>query len=148
MHQLTIQSMDNQSIQKVSEIEKVVLLGPQVDIATTHTLHDGVYTRTIKIPAGVVLTGAIIKIPTTLIISGDVLVYIGNETKHLQGYVVLAANKNRKQVFVANSDTHVTMIFKTSVNTIEEAERQFTDDFDSLMSRKKSALNYLSVSGE
>ena len=39
---------------------------PQVAIQTTHHFHAGLYSRTIRIPAGVMITGALIKIPTLL----------------------------------------------------------------------------------
>lgn len=120
----------------VRAIEERVLAAPQVEIETYHVLHAGVYSRTIMIPAGVVLTGALTKIPTTLTISGDVLVLLGDADQiHIAGYHVLAAAAGRKQAFIARADTWVTMSFKTAARTVEEAEAEFTDEHEHLMSR-------------
>jgi len=144
----TIPAMTDDSINRVRALENLILEKPQTDIATTHSLHSGVYTRTIMIPAGVVLTGALIKIPTTLIVLGDTTVYIGDQARSLVGYNVLAASANRKQAFVAHTDTYITMIFKTDAKTVEEAEEQFTDEFARLSSRYPDALNNFIITGE
>lgn len=143
-----ISAMDANSIDRVRELEQIVLSAPQVETPTTHTLHSGVYTRTIMISAGVILTGALIKIATTLIVCGDVAVYVGDKSIRLNGYNVYAASANRKQAFVAYTDTYITMIFKTYVKTVEEAEEQFTDDAHRLMSRHTDALNNFIITGE
>lgn len=132
----TLQGMTPEEIQRVQVIESEMSQYPQLFIETTHTLHDYVYTRTIKIPAGVVITGALIKIPTTLILYGDVSVYVGGSTKRLQGYRVIPAPANRKQIFYAHEDTYLTMSFATSAKTVTEAEEEFTDETDKLLSRK------------
>ena len=117
-------------------IGQVVRAAPQVEIPTHHVLHAGVYSRTICIPAGVVLMGALIKIPTTLIVCGHASVLLGDgEEAAVSGYQVLAASAGRKQVYIAHADTYVTMSFRTQARTIEEAEREFTDEADQLMSR-------------
>lgn len=108
----------------------------QVDIETNHVLHDGVYTRTICVPAGVMITGALIKIPTTLTISGQCLVLIGDgEGVEIKGFAVMPTSAGRKQVFIARSDTHISMCFKTDAKTVEQAEVEFTDESNMLKSK-------------
>lgn len=114
---------------------------PQVRLETIHTLHDGVYTRTVLTPAGVMGAGAKIKIPTTVIVSGDATAIIGDETHRITGYHVFTALAPRQQAFYAHCDTWVTMIFKTSAQTVEEAEEEFTDETDQLMSRHPESNN-------
>lgn len=133
-----IAPMSQQSVEKVAALEQVALQQPQTPIDTIHSLHGGVYTRTICIPAGVLLTGAFIKIPTTLIAHGDCFVYVGDKTLRLTGYNIIPASAGRKQAFVAVSDTWLSMIFATAAKTIEQAEREFTDEADMLFSRKFS----------
>lgn len=128
--------MTDDAIDKVRVFENCALQFPQVDIRTAHTFHAGIYARTIMIPAGTVLTGALIKIATVLIVSGDVTVYIGDETIDLYGYHVLSASAHRKQAFVAHTDTYLTMVFSTKATTVEEAEEEFTDEAHKLISRK------------
>lgn len=152
MHDLmitgSIPSMSPATIDKVRKLENIILQAPQVDIETTHSLHGGVYTRTITIPCGVILTGALIKIPTTLVIEGSVTVFIGDKAKNFSGYNVMPASANRKQAFVAHTDTHITMIFTTQAKTVEEAEEQFTDEHAILSSRRPGSTNNFIVTGE
>ena len=118
------------------------------DVETQHTLHDGVYSRTIIMLAGQALVGALIKVPTTLIINGCIKVTIGSDIKQVDGVCVIAASANRKQVMAATSDTSVTMVFKTNAKTVEEAEDEFTDESFKLASRLKGAINHVNITGE
>jgi hypothetical protein len=144
-----VPAMSDESIAKVQAVENYSAKElPQIDIDTLHVIHGGMYSRTVLIPAGVLITGALIKIATLLIIQGDVLVYIGDKTIELSGYNVLPASSHRKQAFLAKTDTHLTMIFPSDASTIEEAETQFTDEVDALMSRKNSLGNKIIITGE
>lgn len=122
-------------VENVGKLQDYMLGLPQVAIATHHHFHAGLYARTIRIPAGVVITGALIRIPTLLIVSGHATVFIGGESIELAGYHVLPGQAGRKQVFAARTDTDLTMLFATDAKTIEQAEAEFTDEADLLASR-------------
>lgn len=143
-----IAPMSDTDINKVRRLEALLLTAPQVDIHTSHVIHGGMYARTIRIPAGVVLTGALIKIPTLLIINGHVTVFINGVGVSINGYHVLAASAGRKQVFVAHEDTDVTMCFPTSATCIEDIEAQFTDEADMLFSRRGESVDSVIITGE
>ena len=143
-----IPAMSASEIANVTALEKRVLSLPQVEIHTLHVLHAGMYSRTIFIPAKILLTGALIKIPTLLTICGDVLVNLGDEGTRIAGTAVLPASAGRKQVFVTYAATTVTMSFPTKAKTIEEAEAEFTDDTDLLFSRRDPATNTIIITGE
>lgn len=143
-----IPAMTDQALEKVRELERFVATLPQKAIETQHVIHGGMYARTILVPAGVVLTGALVNVPTVLIINGDVRVYIGDDVLDLQGHNVLAASKGRKQAFIADTDTWLTMVFATDAKTVEDAENEFTDEADRLMSRKPTAKNLIIITGE
>src|SRR5262249_11809465 len=103
----------------------------------------------IRIPAGVMITGVLIKVPTVLVIDGDTLAYIGtDEPLRITGRQVLPASAHRKQAFVALADTELTAIFPTRARTIEEAEAEFTEDPDILMSRHDREANTIIITGE
>lgn len=121
---------------------------PQVALDTQHVLHAGLYARTIRLPAGVTTAAALIKIPTLVIVEGDVLVWLGAESRRLTGYTVLPASAGRKQIFSALLDTVITMVFPTDAKTVEEAERAFTDEADLLASRRKDTYNEIIITGE
>lgn len=132
----TLPAMTSESIDLVREAEEKAKKLPQIDLPTSHTLHAGMYARTITIPAGVAITGALIKIPTILVVDGHCEVFTGAETVELRGHHVLQASAHRKQVFLAHADTHLTMVFPTSATTVEQAENEFTDEADRLQTRQ------------
>lgn len=127
----------------VNELQARVMQAEQVPIRTHHMFHAGLYARTILIPAGTVLVGALIKIPTLLIVQGDAEV---NGQGRITGYAILPGSAGRKQVYVTYQDTHVTMVFPTNAKTVEEAEREFTDEFELLMSHEHQ--NDIVITGE
>jgi hypothetical protein len=129
--------MGQSEVDSVRELETAAMRLPQVHIPTDHVFHAGMYARTIKIPAGVALTGAQIKIPTILIISGDTLVYGENGATRFTGYHVALGQCGRKQAFYALQDTWLTMLFPTGATTVDAAEREFTDEYEKLFSRKE-----------
>lgn len=140
--------MSESQIELVHKFDAALKNCPQVLIATDHLFHAGVYARTIIIPAGTGLTGALLKVATVLIVSGDVLVYAGDETFDIKGYRVLAGSAGRKCAFVARQDTVLTMIFATNAKSVAEAEDEFTDEAPLLFSRREDAINNTIITGE
>lgn len=131
-------SMSQLAVDKVYDIEAVFAGLEQTRISISHTFHAGVYARTAKIPAATVITSALIKVPTLVIVSGDAIVFTGEErARRLIGYSVLEASAGRKQVFHAILDTCITMVFASEAKTVDEAEREFTDEYEKLSTRKE-----------
>lgn len=148
VRQNRILPMSDADIAQVRALEVVVLTAPQVSIPTHHVIHAGMYARTIMVPAGVVLTGALIKCATVLILNGDAVAYINGEPVEFTGHNVLPASAGRAMAIVAQTDTAMTMIFPTDAATVAEAEDQFTDEAAHLSSRLPSAVNTIIVTGE
>ena len=130
-----IAPMSISEIDRVREFEAVILTLPQAELPTTQLLHAGMYARTMFVRAGVTVVGAFMQCATILIISGDMKVYIGAETVEFHGYNIIPASAGRKQAGYAITDTYVTMLFPTEAKTIEEAEEEFTDEADKLITR-------------
>lgn len=139
--------MTKSDIERVRELEAVGRTLEQVPIKTSHVLHAGMYARTLEIPAGVVVTGVLVKVATLLVISGEAELYVGNsEMVRLVGNgMVLTGNAGRKQFIVTLKETHVTMIFPTNAKTVEEAENEFTDEGDLLLSRNEPGMNHILI---
>ena len=142
-----VSAMPQSAITDVIALEDEVLKLPQVDIKTQHSFHAGMYARTIMIPAGVILTGSLIKIATILVINGDAIVYTADGPVHISGYNVMLCSEGRKQAFLAHEDTFLTMIFPSSATTVEEAEFEFTDEAHRLSSRRDDATNIIVTEG-
>lgn len=143
-----ILAMSAQAIGKVRQVETRTRDLPQVPIRTNHVIHAGIYSRTIMVPAGVFITGAEIKRSTMLNICGRVIVYIDGKAAEFTGAHLLACSPGRKQAFLAIDDTHLTMSFATKARTIAEAEAEFTDEAELLISRHQPELNQTIITGE
>lgn len=132
-------------VDAIRQVEDLLLQGPTVRIETRHVLHAGLYLRTIRIPPGVLITGALVKIPTVLIVQGDADMFVDGETRRLTGHVELQAAAGRKQMFVARTETWLTMAFATTARTVEEAEQEFTDEHERLDSRRPGGRSEMVV---
>lgn len=115
----------------------------QLTCVTEHILHAGMYSRTIFLPKGSLTAGVTIKPDSTLILQGKMAVYIGNEVTHIDGYNVIMAVGNRKQIVYAIEDSYATLIFRTDAKTIIEAEQEMTDECSSLLSRHPESINII-----
>lgn len=124
-----------EAIERVTRLSEEVLKLPQADLPTEHTLHGGMYARTLRMVPGTVCCGAMIKVPTIIIIQGNVIVYTNGDSVELKGYNIFAGSADRKQAVYTLSDVSWTMIFRTDAETVEEAEEEFTNEYSSLMSR-------------
>lgn len=133
---LSLPLMSEELLSNLTSVQDKLLALPQVEIQTDHILHGGMYTRTIRLAPEVVLMGALVKIPTVLVVSGKTAVFTGEGWIELDGYHVIPARAGRKQIFIAREETNITMIFPTDAKTVEQAEEQFTDEAEALMSRK------------
>lgn len=104
----------------------------QVLVPLVHSLHGGLYTRTARIPAGVTIASALIKIPTTLLVVGDFSVMRVDGGQCLwdrySGTQVFAADAGRRMVYTCHSDVIMTMAFPSRARTVSEAEAEFTDE--------------------
>lgn len=129
------------SIEKVRELEKFCAKMPQEAIETVHVIHAGMYARTILVPAGVLITGVLVKRATLIIIHGDVVMYTDRTAVELHDYNVVPAAANRKVAFLALKETNMTMVFPSDAKTVGEAEAEFTDETDMLVSRRDGCAN-------
>lgn len=135
-------------LDKIRAYEAQIASRPQIEIHTEHILHGGMYARTVRLPAGVEITGALMKVATILIVNGKCVMLAGDVGVGLEGFQVMPASKGRKQIFATVEDTEITMIFRTDAKTVEEAENEFTDEAARLLSREQNEHDSIIVTGE
>lgn len=123
---------------RIQELAAIGAREPVDPPPTYHLLHAGLYVRSIMIPAAHVLTGVRIKIPTVIVLEGDCSVTDGSTVQRYSGFHVIAGAADRQQAYEAHIDTFLAMMFPSSARTVEEAEAQFTDEADRLMSRRSN----------
>ena len=144
-----IPAMSPRAVGRVEELTDMVRAAPQLALATRHIIHGGMYSRTIMLPAGHILTGSLVKVSTLLVINGHVTAYLGDSgAAEFKGYGVLPASAGRKQAFISHTDTDLTMVFATDATSVEEAEAAFTDEGALLVSRSDLASNDILITGE
>lgn len=143
-----LMAMSAQSVEAVRKLEKKLGSSDQIPIRTSHLLHGQMYARTICLPAGAALTGALLKLATILIVHGDCVVFTGDDEIHLSGFNVLPGSAGRKTAFISHTDTHMTMVFPSIAKTVEEAENQFTDEAHLLISRRDGSSDTITITGE
>lgn len=136
-------------LERIHKASERIREAEQIPIVTEHVLHGGMYARTITVPPKRVLEGAFIKVPSIVITVGCGAVLAGERFELFAGIQVRPASAGRKQIFVSADDQPlvITMIYATTAKTIEDAEAQFTDDADLLLSRQFDA-NIVVVTGE
>lgn len=129
------------TVAKIAILEDFIRQHPQTEFDTEHVFHAGMYTRTVRLPQpkhgeATIFTSVLIKRPTMVIINGVCDVLIDDIGVRLCGYNVVQCDAGRKQVYIAHTKLEITMYFATEAKTVEEAEVEFTDEADNLLSRK------------
>lgn len=112
----------------------------EVDIATEHHLHAGVYSRTIFVPKGTVVAGVQIQVATQLVFCGKGQFTDGKTVRDIDGYVVMDGSPKRRAAFLSKGDTWMTMFFATNAKTVKEAEEEFCSEPERLGTRRKEKL--------
>ena len=125
-----------EALAQISGVEEKMRSMPQIHVRTEHVFHAGMYARTIRLAARVSIVSVLIKIPTMIVVNGICRVYAGDVWRDLEGFNVIPANAGRKMIYVTSTETQITMMFPSNAKSVEEAERQFTEDADMLLSRQ------------
>lgn len=128
-------------IRLVERLEKQLLEhaeeGNEHVLSLHQQLHDGIYTRTVWQAKGTILVAARVRVPTTIILDGDQCVAGASDAPiHIRGRHVLAAAPGRKVVVLAYQDSVCTTCFRTEAATVEEAEREYTDEWAKLQNHR------------
>ena len=124
------------SPEAVRQLEREMLKLPQVDLETTHLVHGRMYARTIFIPAGTVLTGALTNCDNVCVVCGDISVTTDDGTVRLTGYHVIPARAGFKRAGAAHADTWWTTLMHTDEVEVARIEEQMTGEADMLQTRR------------
>lgn len=128
----------------VRALERTLADLPQVDLQTQHLVHGGMYARTIFIPAGTVLTGALTKQDNVCVVFGDITVTTDEGTQRLTGFHVLPAKAGAKRAGIAHGDTWWTTLMTTEHVEVADIEQQMTDEAD-LLQTNRTGIEFVPV---
>lgn len=120
---------------QVAELERLILAVPQVDLQTKHELSGKVYSRTIYIPAGTVLTGATHKKDHINIVFGDITVSTDDGMKRLEGHHIIPTKAGIKRAGYAHADTIWTTLCHTELSDIAAIEDELVVESEKLQTR-------------
>ena len=138
------------SPEAVRELERHLMQMPQVDMATHHLVHGRMYARTIVIPAGVMLTGALTNCDNICVLHGDISVTTDDGTVRLTGFHVLPARAGFKRAGLAHADTYWTMLCHTDLTEVRDIEDAITSE-SHLLQTRRDGIEYdqtLSLKGD
>lgn len=125
-------------------MEEELLRLPQVDLHTSHLVHGGMCARTILIPAGTALTGALTNRDNLCVVVGDITVTTDLGPQRLVGVNLLPAVAGAKRAGVAHADTWWTTFFRTDLTDIAAIEDEMTSE-SVLLQTRNLALGHLPV---
>jgi hypothetical protein len=112
--------------------------GAGIEVQAWHDFARGQVARTILIPAGTCLTGAVHRTEHLSVCSGDITVWTEQGMRRLTGYHVLTSHPGAKRVGFAHADTYWTTVHvnpddERDVSKLEEA---LVEDAHRLQSRR------------
>lgn len=109
--------------EQIQKLESAMRHMPQIDIPTDHTFGPGFYCRTIRIPAGVTLTG---KVHATehifMLVEGELLVATEDGTAHLKAPAQMVCRPGLKRVGHALTDVVCTNVHITPERDLAKLE--------------------------
>ena len=101
----------------ILELEREILACPQAEIPVSHEFCNGLYARTIRIPAGVVLTGAIHKEESFFIVrSGQILLTTDTGVIHAGPGFMSVTRPGQKRAGLALTECEVVNIMVNQTN--------------------------------
>ncbi|MCP4910023.1 MAG: SET domain-containing protein-lysine N-methyltransferase [Bacteroidetes bacterium] len=116
---------------RVRKLEKYLATLDQVDVTVEHEFIDGLYKRTMRVPAGTVLTGAIHKVKhMDVMTKGSMIVVTENGTKEINAPFTMTTQTGVKKCGIAVSDVEWCTFHAAPYNTIEEMEAHIHSEND------------------
>jgi mannose-6-phosphate isomerase-like protein (cupin superfamily) len=104
----------------IYRLEEQLLMLPQVDMPVEHVFCDGLYARTMHIPAGTCLTGAVHRYESFFVVrKGQLIVTTDNGPKLLQAGDMSVTKVGAKRAGIAVTDVEVTTFHANPSNEQE-----------------------------
>jgi len=110
---------------EILALEKVLLTLEQVECPVTHYHIEGVYVRSMFIPAGTVLTGAIHnKENISILAQGSIRVTNGTESVLISAPHIMVDKPGIKRLGVSETDVTFINVLRTDLTDIDELEKE------------------------
>ena len=117
------------SMPEILRIEKEIEKMPQVNLPVEHYQVDGVYVRSMFIPAGTILTGKIHNFENIAILAqGTIRVSNGTESYVLAAPHIMVDKPGVKRIGYAETDVTFITVHKTANTEIDDIEKELVSD--------------------
>ena len=112
---------------KAFALEDAMRHGDVIEIPVEHYFCDGIYARTMFMPAGSVIVGKIHKYPQLNILTkGDVTVAMDDGPERVKAGFHKVCSPGAKRSFYAHEDSVWTVILQTRLTDVEQIEKEYT----------------------
>jgi hypothetical protein len=113
---------------KILELEDHIAAMPQIEGRVDHIFSDGLYARTLYIPAGTVLTGKVHKRDhINFLMKGTIRVMTDEGMKLLEAPQIIPSKKGIKRAGFSITDTEWTTVHATTATDVETAEDELVE---------------------
>lgn len=114
-------------IERIEQLEELMLDCQQVDIPVTSLFTNGMYAREITIPKGTLLTGRVHLFDyVDIMLSGDISIATAEGAKRFSGANVFQGVAGRKRAGYAHEDTRWVTVHKTDILDAQEFVNKLT----------------------
>jgi hypothetical protein len=143
-----IPALTSKALANVRKLTVLARAQPQTQFVTEHWIHGCIYKRAVLIPVNQLVTGVLIKVPTYLTIVGNVTMYTSKGPVEFNGVNVVPGSIGRASAFLTNSVVWMSMEFSTKAKTVEDAQKEFTDEVDMLVPLSQADAHRIVITGE
>lgn len=113
----------------VYALEAKIKQMPQYEISVEHDFADGIYSRRILIPAGVMLTGKVHKQnDLNIMVYGDIDILTENGLRRMTGFNEFPGKAGIKQFGIAYEDTLWITVHHIHLTDLDEIEKELFED--------------------
>ena len=114
---------------EILALEKIILTLEQVECPISHYQIEGVYCRSMFIPAGTVITGAIHnKENISILAQGTIRVTNGTDSKLISAPCIMVDLPGIKRLGVSETDVTFINIWRTDTTDLDEIEKEIRSD--------------------
>lgn len=114
---------------KILELEDKIAAMPQIEGKVDHLFSDGLYARTLYIPAGAVLTGKVHKRDhINFLMKGTIRVMTDEGMKLLEAPQIISSKKGIKRAGFAITDTEWTTVHATTATDVATVEDEIAEE--------------------
>lgn len=145
----TIASLSMTVNDRIRKLEKYLLTQEQVTAGLEHEFIDGLYKRTMRVPAGTVLTGAIHRVKhMDVMTEGSMLVITEDGTKQIDAPFTMTTQEGVKKCGIALTDVTWCTFHAAPYDTIEEMEAHIHSKNDEDIFIEGEVDDYLTLLSE